>query len=311
MKTLVTILTLLIPSMLMGQEINNHFADSTSLWHVAKTESASNEQHPFRSKIETKNYGFKGDTSIYGEQWLKMYATKDTAFKENLRPKGYIRSQSEVVLFRGLASTSEIDTLYDFSLTVGDSIQYYFPGPPSETRTAEVKQVDSVQINGSFHKRIKAGNMGKLLGTRLNPVWIKGIGSTHGPLFPREATAFRDGVPDAFRVTCTKVASGLYWEHPDFSQCRPNKYVYSGVEDQEEQHFTIQPNPFKAYIRVRMGEIRQATLSLYNGQGQRVLRKSINGQQAAINVNHLTPGIYFAKIRSKKGVQTVKLVKED
>lgn len=306
MKNLTLIFTLLFPSMVVGQEIN-HFADSTAKWHVAKTLDASTQQHPSRSRIETKNYGFKGDTSINGEQWLKMYATKDSTFKENLKLKGYIRSQDKVVLYQG--PNEKIDTLYDFSLKVGDSMQYYFPAS-EETRTAEVKQVDSIRINGAFYKRIKAGGMGRPLATRLEPVWIEGIGSIHGPLFPKEANAFSSTLPDGLDITCTKVDSGLYWENPDFSECQPNKYVYSGLEDQEKEHFTIQPNPFQAHIRVKMEAIRQATVSLYNAQGQRVLRESINGQQAAISVNHLTPGIYFAKIRSKKGIQTVKLVKE-
>ena len=179
--------------MLTGQTID-HFADSTARWNVANTELVSTPgPAPQRQKVETTNYGFQGDTVINGKQWLKMVATKDTAFSENLKLQGYIRSQGPVVLYQGLEVSKKPDTLYDFSLEVGDSIQYRFPEAPVEsrkTRTVEVKQVDSIRVNGEFHKRIMAGQMSRVLGTGLKPVWIEGIGSIHGPLFPKEPQFF-------------------------------------------------------------------------------------------------------------------------
>lgn len=299
--------------MLIGQDVD-HFADSTSRWNIANTElvNTPDPRAPQRPKVETTNYGFRGDTVINGKQWLKMVATEDTAFKENLKPQGYIHSQGQVVLYQGLDLSKEPDTLYDFSLEVGDSIQYRFPEEIEErrkTRTAEVKQVDSIRINGEFHKRIKAGNIGIPLATILRPVWIEGIGSVHGPLFPREAIAFSTGVPDALDLTCTKVNGRQYWENSGYSECQPNKPV--GVADPEQQYLSVQPNPVSDYVRVTLEEIRQATVSLYNARGQRVLHKPISKEQSRLSVSHLTPGIYIAKIRSRRGTQTVKLVKED
>lgn len=129
MRNLATILTLLIPSMLTGQTID-HFADSTARWNVANSELATTREFPSRIRVETTNYGFRGDTVINGKQWLRMVATKDTAFSENLKLQGYIRSQGPVVLYQGLDLSKKPDTLYDFSLEVGDSIQYRFPKAP-------------------------------------------------------------------------------------------------------------------------------------------------------------------------------------
>ena len=297
--------------MLTGQTID-HFTDSTARWNVANTESVSTPDPPpiNRQKVETTNYGFRGDTVINGKQWLRMVATKDTAFSKNLKPQGYIRSQGPVVLYQGLEVSKKPDTLYDFSLQVGDSIQYRFPKAPVEykTRTVEVKQVDSVRVNGAFHKRIMAGQMGWPLATGLKPVWIEGIGSIHGPLFPREATVFSEGLPEPLDLACTKVNSRQYYDNLDYSECQPNKFV--GVADHEQQSLSVQPNPFQDYVRVTMEKVRQATLSLYNAQGQPVLRKPITRGQARLSVSHLTPGMYIAQIRSRQGIQTVKLVKE-
>ena len=309
MRSLATILTLLIPSMLTGQTID-HFADSTARWNVANTELVSTPgPAPQRQKVETTNYGFQGDTVINGKQWLKMVATKDTAFSENLKLQGYIRSQGPVVLYQDLELSKKPDTLYDFSLEVGDSIQYDFPEDAYiRTPIVEVKQVDSIRVNGEFHKRIIGGQMGAPLATRLTPVWIEGIGSIHGPLFPREATVFSEGLPEPLDLACTKVNSRQYYDNLDYSECQPNKFV--GVADPEQQSLSVQPNPFQDYVRVTMEKVRQATLSLYNAQGQPVLRKPITRGQARLSVSHLTPGMYIAQLRSRRGVQTVKLVKE-
>ena len=309
MRSLATILTLLIPSMLTGQTID-HFADSTARWNVANTELVSTPgPAPQRQKVETTNYGFRGDTVINGKQWLRMVATKDTAFSKNLKPQGYIRSQGPVVLYQGLELSKKPDTLYDFSLEVGDSIQYDFPEDAYiRTPIVEVKQVDSVRVNGEFHKRIIGGQMGIPLPTRLKPVWIEGIGSIHGPLFPREAQPFSLEIPTPLDLACTKVNGRQYYENLDYSECQPNKFV--GVADPEQQSLSVQPNPFQDYVRVTMEKVRQATLSLYNAQGQPVLRKPITRGQARLSVSHLTPGMYIAQLRSRRGVQTVKLVKE-
>lgn len=143
MKTIIIFSTLLLPSILWGQVIN-HFDNLDSKWNVAKTYPAANQQNPSFVATTTTVYGFQGDTLINNEQWFKLYSTSDSTFQNNLLNRGLLRSENSKVLY--LDTLNQLDTLYDFSLNVGDSVHFNINGTNPEW--LQVLHVDSIQING-------------------------------------------------------------------------------------------------------------------------------------------------------------------
>jgi len=179
MKTKVSLLLLLLPNILWGQIIN-HFGNPDSKWNVAKTYPAANQQNPNFAASTTTVYGFHGDTIINGEQWLKIYSTNDSLFQSNLIYRGMISAENDKVFF--IDTLKQRVTLYDFQLGVGDSVLFNLYG--SFPKWLQVNVVDSIQVNGAFYKRLKFDEPALSAFDDLNEVWIEGIGSIHGPLFP-------------------------------------------------------------------------------------------------------------------------------
>ena len=112
MKTTVTFLILLLPSILWGQ-VTNHFDNLDSKWNVAKTNPAGNQQNPNFVATTTTILGFQGDTTVNSEQWLKLYSTNDTVFPNDLVYRGLLRAENSKVFY--LDTLNQLDTLYDFS----------------------------------------------------------------------------------------------------------------------------------------------------------------------------------------------------
>lgn len=65
-KFLLTLVTL--PLLIFGQ-ITNHFEHMDAKWNVAKTYTNAN---PNFAATTTTVYGYKGDTLINTEKWLKL-----------------------------------------------------------------------------------------------------------------------------------------------------------------------------------------------------------------------------------------------
>ncbi len=76
-----------------------------------------------------------------------------------------------------------------------------------------------------------------------------------------------------------------------------------------ENNFSIIPNPVLESFRIEMNsEIENATISIYNMNGQRVLTKKNVSIDSEILVGHLASGQYSLKVTSGSTVSTSKLV---
>lgn len=87
----------------------------------------------------------------------------------------------------------------------------------------------------------------------------------------------------------------------------------SGIEDEQEQMFSLYPNPagdrfsiLSADQEVKSAEVLDLQGISYNKQTE---IKRIQGQ-IYIDVSNLKPGVYFIRINSRKGIITKKLIKD-
>lgn len=303
MKTTILLSMFLIPSILLGQAIN-HFDDIDSKWNVAKTYPAANQQNPDFVATTTTVYGFQGDTLIDNELWFKFYSTSDSMFQSDLLYHGLLRVENNKVFY--LDTLNQLDALYDFSLNVGDSVLYDLNGMFPEW--LQVINVDSIQINGDYYRRLKFAEPIMNAFDELNEVWIEGIGSVHGPLFPYFPVKFSQEIPDSLFVTCTFSGNQQVWQHQSYSGCYIN--IVLSVDQLDLFDFKIYPNPFMNIIHIENIGIQEYELTMMNSMGQIVKQLQINNNNTIIDLSELKSGIYFLRIESRDNAKTMRIIKK-
>ncbi len=303
MKTTILLSILLLPTILWGQVIN-HFNNLDSKWNVAKTYPAADQQNPNFVATTTTVYGFQGDTLINNEQWFKFYSTNDSTFQNDLLYCGLLRAENSKVLY--LDTLNQLDTLYDFSLNVGDSVLFDLYGMYPEW--LQVINVDSIQINGDYYKRLKFAEPTINAFDELNEFWIEGIGSIHGPLFPNFPVKFSQEIPDSMLVTCTYSNNQQVWQHQSYPNCYVN--IVLSVDKLELFDFKIYPNPFTDRIQIENIGLQQYELTIVNSIGQTIKRMQVNGDTQIIDLTELQVGIYFLRIENKLNARTMKIIKK-
>lgn len=285
MKTLL-LFSFLAPTLLFGQ-ITNHFSHQDSKWNVAKTSTAATQEHPNFVATTTTVYGFQGDSTISGEVWSKMYSTNDSTFQSNLVFEGLTRVENDLVLFK--SATDPIDTLYNFNLSVGDSVFYEFD---FFTSWIHVDEIQSVQINGeSYKKFIFSEPTGPTAFDHLNEVWIEGIGSVHGPLFPHSPRKFSEEMPDSMDLTCSYSFNQEHFNNTSYPNCYVD--ITLGLENQEVLNLKVYPNPVSTNLTIESSQKINGEIEIYDTYGKLVKFIFSNEKVAQIDVSNWEKGVYI------------------
>ena len=87
-------------------------------------------------------------------------------------------------------------------------------------------------------------------------------------------------------------------------EIKTNVYI-----DKSSENFDIYPNPLSSKLLIKNQNNKKGNLTIFDSLGKNVL--SLNSIENEINVQYLTPGIYFVKILFQNGVSlTKKFLKE-
>jgi hypothetical protein len=294
---------LLFPTLIFGQ-ITNHFENVNSKWYVAKTFPSANMQNPNFVATTTTVFGFHGDSLYNGETWYKLYSTQDSLFISSLIYQGLIRAENNRILF--IDSLNQLDTLYNFNLVIGDSVLFNLDGQFPEK--IPVIDIDSIQINGQFYRRFKFAEPLMNAFSELNEVWIEGIGSIHGPIFPNTPRQFAQEIPDSLILICTYSNSQQYWQHLSFNSCYLN--IVLGSDRITETDLKIYPNPFQDNVKIKLTRADNYEINIFNSSGQKLIQKIITSDILAIDLTTLIDGIYFITVDSNSSRWTSKLLKK-
>ena len=304
MKAQLLFLASLLPAVLFCQ-ITNHFEQTDSRWNVAKSSAAGSMEDPSFVATRTTVYGFQGDSLFENDQWLKIYSTDDALFENNMTYRGLIRSEGDLVLY--LDTLNQLDTLYNFGLTEGDSVLFNLYGENAEW--LEIIEEGSIELNGEVYKTLKFEEPVMIAFDRLDEMWIEGIGSIHGPLFPNYPVKFSQVIPDSMMLTCTYSNQLTVWDNPFYSDCYIN--IVQGLDDLRLLNLKIYPNPFTDRIRIENKDFNPLNISISNGLGQEVKSFKIKGSDTSLDLSSLRNGFYFMTIESDATRVTVKILKND
>jgi hypothetical protein len=276
------------------------FADTTGRWSVADTYPNGSMQDPGFTATETTLFFYEGDTLLGLDQWSVMMARPSVEGGGDPEPVGFARTVGDIVLFRDMEGI--VDTLYDFSIQPGDSV--YYSG--SIGAYVHVEQVSAVIVAGVSHRVIAFEPFWEQPPSFFVERWIEGIGSVHGPLFPRYPRNFGTFVPgDSLRLTCYERDDTLLWSHPDYADCTVN--ILQSIGDQQNQYRSLHiwPNPGGDALHLDHAWRPVLFLELREALGRTVLQRTSIMNNNPIDVSSLAPGTYVVLAYTAQGERLV------
>jgi len=264
----------------------------------------------------TSFYEMKGDTLINSQSYNKLYG-RDGRFYYITGPPntvigtdsfgacsyiGAIRQDINNKKVYFIDSTMTTDTLlYDFDLTVGDTIQSWY-NKWSMPWPFIVTGIDSISINGAYHKNFILQNFPNSLNTNL----IEGVGWP-GELFGVHL------IGSGLWITLTCFDGGGLSGGAVVGECSVslNCSIALNINEQNQQkYFSLFPNPFSDQLNFTVNNNELSEIILYDIASRKLLHKKFTSA-ISLNTEQLAKGIYIYEVRNKNGViKQGKVVKE-
>jgi hypothetical protein len=279
------------------------FTTPTGVWHVANSFPQGSLQFPDFIATTTEVYFYEGDTVADGYTYLRLWSTPDEAFlnSTNRTLKGYVRSLGDTVFLLNLGTGMQ-EILYDFSLQIGDSALFTFDDIIGNIYLI-VEQIDTLIIDGEQRRRLFFSEPPPMGFFFVNEVWIEGIGSLHGPLFPVNARLFDDQGVYLQDLACYFSSDEILWSHPDYNQCYlEHLNVPIGIAESETQLANrIYPNPVtdRLYIDCDRSKPTKEEIILRDALGRLadITVVEVSEQSIAIDLSLIPSGIYTVQMR--------------
>ncbi|MBC8266210.1 MAG: T9SS type A sorting domain-containing protein [Flavobacteriales bacterium] len=308
MKKQITFLFLFLFVKLAVSQVN--FTELNNKWYVVKSFPNGNSQNPSFLATTTTFYGNTGDTIINNETWIKIGTTQDSILPLlNYTNLGLTKTDQNYILFIE-QGTNTIDTLYNFDINIGDSILYNFN--TFLPRYLQVDSVDSVLINGLYHKRIFFEREDFPLCCAVEEVWIEGVGSLHGPLFPYYPKTLEiESWDEGNDLSCFEQNGLQTWSHPNYNECFIN-IVLNIKQNSSNRKTNIYPNPTKGRITIKTEAVfKKTNIKITNIFGKEILNNEFNNTNTvSVNIKNQNRGIYFIHIQTPSETTILKIIKE-
>jgi len=84
---------------------------------------------------------------------------------------------------------------------------------------------------------------------------------------------------------------------------------YNSILELEDASISIYPNPAFDYIEIDLVGEEMQTISMYNDSGQMIFTNEVYDKKTSINIEHLSAGVYFLVVKTKRGEIKRKFVK--
>lgn len=220
------------------------------------------------------NYILNGDTVISNINYKKIFTSYNYS--------GALREFSKIIYFVPKDSLSEV-VLYDFNLTIGDTIIHPFGGAVCSNDTVLIIAEDSVLASDGYHRQL-------ILNSPYVP-WIEGIGSWFYLLMPAQ-------------VACVSSNDVLMCMTSDTSFIYPSSFSYCTVSSPEientQNDIFICPNPSNGSFSVKILNYNIRQLVITDLLGKIVLIQEVQNQREVEALN-LGVGTYFLNLIDVNG----------
>ncbi len=81
------------------------------------------------------------------------------------------------------------------------------------------------------------------------------------------------------------------------------------IDDNDTNNIVVFPNPTNEWLYIKINNLTQANLSIYDLNGRTILHKVVNGNRIALNVQTLEKGVYFLQIKDKQATYLHRFIK--
>lgn len=242
-------------------------------------------------RFSTWNYTIKGDTLFNSYRYKRLFVSQDSAYNPSIAFNvRFLREENGRWFYVDRFSLKE-EMLYDFNLQKGDSMYSTQYGT-----WLRVIDVDSVLINGKFHKRLRIDK------SDVSPDdWIEGLGSVQG-LFYELWSSFDAGST----LLCFHSNGELIYFNPMYNSCGYSTGIdYSKIAaplivktiDSSQGGFEIQCRDYIDELTVT--DIRGVIVSQLHP----------SGNSATVSSKSFPKGVYVLRVKTEKGVLTRKIVR--
>ena len=273
------------------------FPESNAIWNIdCMVWPCYNSNSPH----EYFSYTISGDTVINSITYHKWYIPY-IMYADNcdsINVAGYVGAfrndilNKKVYYINSGSNTEEV--LYDFNITVGDTIKRCGINQPY---TMKIFNEDSVLVGGNYRKEWHAFSIS---GGSIDI--IEGIGGTMDLINNCPVID-----PPTYNLICFSQNGNI--NYPNVSPCN----IISTINSNDvELSVTLSPNPFHFSTLLTLSKaFKNAEFKIYNTFGEQVRQQKIISQTTTINRDGLSGGIYlFQVINSKGNLTTGKFVIE-
>jgi hypothetical protein len=241
---------------------------------------------------------FSGDTSI--KSGIVFHGLEELNYGEftqnGIGPFIHIDSSSKKVLFVW-ENSDIVATLYDFSMTVGDSMQTFWRGYLYGEKTWHVIEDSTMLFNGEVRRYLKVA-VGRPTGR--TDYWIEGIGSVQGLFRPvhtpfelvMNLVCFSDS-SNGFQYQPFEFFSDLYFG------CQTG---FSVEENSISNYIKAYPNPASETLVLENLYEESLEYVIYSMDGKKVEKLMLSPQSSSVvNIKNWPSGMYSLLVSNAKG----------
>jgi len=269
--------------LLQSQNVFPDFADSPQ-WNVSQT---------FWLDTEIVQYTFSSDTLMCGNTYSKFDDYYDY----------YFRSSGKKVYMREKNNCSDPEyVVYDFGLEVGDTITLdFFDGEYKPTEIF-VESIDTIEYFGIDRKALKinhnrcGGELEEFYTTSM--LWIEGIGSDKHPFYP--VFCYCDGCEFWSNLVCYDSSGVQLYGTPDADACD----IIINVPNLISKTQKIYPNPATEQLFYEPENEDPYCYQIRSVSTNVILKDKASGSMK-LNIEALSPGIYYFELFTEEGVLMV------
>ena len=318
MKTLLPFLILLLSFSKGYSHAYTPFPETNAVW-TGYFNWCESQNFFFENHIQTR---FNGDTLINGLIYHKLVGQELNAsgtcdiFPYNFGTNvyvdtipflrlGYLRQDTAFRRVYYLQSDTSTETiLYDFNLSVGDTVTRFFSGANCRYDSVKVLSIDTLIIDKPYRRYnfdvVAQGAFGPF---HQSTSWIEGIGSTQSLLYLRYCD---------YQLTCFSRSDSTIYPYFSTTACA----ILTGVNEVPQQitALHIYPNPTTNTCTLKWNDTPGLfTAALFDLTGREVMPLFTQKHISTFNFNAepLPAGLYFVKLTDNTGHFAVsKLVKE-
>lgn len=303
------VLLMLLQSLSFGQAYLPIVTEDAE-WTVLKlTIDTQDPTPPYPSDTSYVRTWIAGDTTIADMDFKKVFSREFLPGDNIPKYQGAIREENQIVTWVPSGQNiSRLDTLYNFNLTIGDTVAYYSVMSPFYHY---VHSIDTIVLeDGVPRKKMNIYTRGEYsdpdIGNLID-TWVEGLGELeHGLVYPFCET-FNHRCLDG--LICFKKEDSIIYEYFPLA-CSITTATHSSVTNIK---FNVSPNPFLDIIKINPLSQNNVTVIIHDLLGRQVFQREydfINDGGIELDLHTLAKGAYILTIMIDHGTISKTIIKQ-